>query len=146
MFFLLQSSIPWCHLDIQLMNVHVEAGPIREIVWPLSVSRGKLEGLNHRHSKEVHLGAPKNLTRTAALSNAKVDDLLIGHKLSLCIDEPLWLEGGRVLKEVWVMKYCSREIVNLGTLREEIVTHCGVCICVVLDCQCEVGTVPCYLL
>ena len=149
------------------MNVHIKAGPIREVVWPLSVSRSKLEGLNHGHSKEVHLGAPENLTGTAALSDAKVDDLLIGHKLSLCIDEPLRLEGGRVLKEVWVMKYCSREIVHLkielfiliililrvldgrshlGTLWEEIVTHCGVCICVVLDCQCEVGTVPCYLL
>ena len=113
MFFIYACSIPRCHLDIQLMNVHVEAGPIREVVWPLSVSGGKLEGLNHGHSKEVHLGAPKNLTRTAALSNAKVDDLLIRHKLSLCIDEPLWLEGRRILKEIWVMEYCSREIIHL---------------------------------
>ena len=95
------------------MYVHIKAGPIREVVWPLSVSGGKLEGLNHGHSKEVHLGAPENLTGTAALSDAKVDDLLIGHKLSLGIDEPLRLEGGRVLKEVWVMKYCSCEIVHL---------------------------------
>ena len=87
------------------MNMHVQASPIRAIVWPLAISRCKLECLKEAYSKEIHLGPAQNLAHTTALSCAKVDDPLIRYKLSLCINESLRLEGGWVLEELGIMEH-----------------------------------------
>ena len=65
-------SVPRRDLDFELLYVHVESRPVREVIGPLTIRWAELERLQQGSGKDVHLRATKDLAHTAPVDQFDV--------------------------------------------------------------------------
>ena len=59
-------------LDFELLYVHVESRPVREVVGPLAIGRAELERLQQGGGKDVHLRSTKDLAHATPVNESDV--------------------------------------------------------------------------